>query len=193
MESYNNLFEYLSSMGNLMIAWRKAREGKTLNDNIINFEDKLLENLIALHYELRNKTYKPKPLVNFILRDPKTRKISKSDFRDRVIHHSLINVIGEIFEKGFIYDSCANQLNKGTLFALKRFDYYKRKVTQNYSRGAFCLKSDVKHYFQEIDHEIMLSIIKRKIADKEGLWLIRQILNNTASIGGGGKRLKVCR
>ena len=190
METHKDLFYYLSSMGNLMIAWRKARKNKTLNDNIIDFEKELIENLIALHYELRNKTYKPRQLVNFILRDPKARKISKSDFRDRIIHHALINVVGNIFEKTFIYDSCANQVNKGTLFALKRFDYFKRKVTKNYSIGAFCLKSDIKHYFQEIDHEILFSIIKRKIADQDVLWLIQQILNNNVVVRGGGERPK---
>ena len=104
MKTYDNLYEYLYSMGNLTIAWRNAKKGKTLNDNIIGFERNLEKNLLALHYELKNKTYKPKPLTTFVLRDPKTRVISKSAFRDRVVHHALINVIGMIFEKAFIYD-----------------------------------------------------------------------------------------
>ena len=131
MKTHNNLYEYLCSMGNLTIAWRNARQGKTRKLNIIEFEKDLIKNLVTLHYELKNRTYEPKPLIRFILRDPKTRKISKSAFRDRVVHHAIINVIAPIFEKQFIFYSCANQIGKGTSFALKLFDKYKRKVTKN--------------------------------------------------------------
>lgn len=175
-------------MGNLTLAWRKARKGKTSNKSIIEFDREIERNLVSLHYELRNKTYKPKPLVNFILYDPKTRVISKSDFRDRVVHHALINVIKHIFEKQFIYDSCANQIGKGTMFALERFRKYQRKVTKNFSQGAFCLKADIKHYFPEVDHEILLNILGRKVKDENVLWLIRQILDNGGCLGNESRK-----
>jgi len=84
-----------------------------------------------LHDELKNETYYPEPLKTFILRDPKTRKISKSAFKDRIVHHAICNIIEPIFEKMFIYDSCANRIRKGNLFGLKRFDLFKRKVSEN--------------------------------------------------------------
>jgi len=118
-------------LANLVLAWRKARKGKTKKDYVSEFERNLLQNLINLHYELKYQTYKPKPLKSFTLRDPKTRKISKSDFRDRVIHHAVCNIIEPILDKTFIYDSCANRKGKGNLFAIKRFDKFKRKVSQN--------------------------------------------------------------
>ena len=133
---------------------------------------------IPFYNELKNKTYEPKELTTFVLRDPKTRVISKSDFRDRVVHHAIINIIRPIFERGFIYDSCANQKGKGTLLSLKRFERFQRKVTKNFSICAFCLKADIKHYFQEVDHEILLSIVKRKIIDEDVIWPIKQILKN---------------
>src|SRR3989344_5163276 len=86
-------YEYLYSMGNLILAWRKARKGKTKKAYVIKFEKNLFCNLMALHYELKYKSYKPRELVTFILRDPKTRKISKSNFRDRIVHHAIINII----------------------------------------------------------------------------------------------------
>jgi len=131
-----------------------------------------------LHDELKNQTYKPEPLKTFIIHDPKTRKISKSAFRDRIVYHALCRIIEPIFDKIFIYDSCANRIGKGTLFAIKRFEKFKRKITHNLSREAFCLKADIKHYFQEVDRKILLEIIQRKIKDGEVIWLIRKILNN---------------
>jgi len=187
MKTYKNLYEKIISFGNLFLAWRKARKGKTKKDYVIEFEKDLIENLLKLHEELKNQTYEPKPLQNFILRDPKTRKISKSDFKDRIVHHALVRVIEPIFDKGFIYDSCANRKGKGNLFALKRFDKFKRKVTENgKTKGLFnnnlvkgyCLKADIRHYFQEVNHSILLKIISRKIKDEKVIWLIRQILEN---------------
>ncbi len=115
-----------------------------------------------LHDELKTQTYSPHPLKTFILRDPKTRKISKSELRDRVIHHAIVNILEPIFDPTFIYDSCANRKGKGNLFAIRRFEIFKRKVTNNLKTEAFCLKVDIKHYFQEVNHEILLEIIKRK-------------------------------
>jgi RNA-directed DNA polymerase len=178
MKTYKNFYEKIYSFGNLILAWRKARKGKTKKDYVIEFEANLIENLLQLQKELRNQTYFPQPLKTFILRDPKTRKISKSAFRDRVIHHALIIVIEPIFDKIFIYDSCANRKAKGNLFAIKRFEFFKRKITNNLKTEAFCLKADIKHYFNEVNHEILIKIISRKIKDLSVINLIKRILEN---------------
>jgi retron-type reverse transcriptase len=125
MLTHKHLYSRIYDFDNLYLAYRKARKGKTQRNYVLEFERNLEKNLIDLQFELKTQTYSPKPLKTFILCDPKTRKISKADFRDRIIHHALINVIGEIFEKSFIYDSCANQKGKGTLFALKRFEKFR--------------------------------------------------------------------
>ena len=189
MKSYKYIYPRVFCLSNLILAWKKARKHKTRKDYVIEFEKDLRENLLKLHKELKNESYSPMPLKTFILRDPKTRVISKSAFRDRIVHHALVNVIELIFDKIFIYDSCANRGGKGNLFALGRFDKFKRKVSENgklasnefnnnYVRG-YCLKADIKHYFQEINHEILISIIGKKIADKKVINLIRKILTNS--------------
>ncbi len=175
-----NLYENVCSFGNLLLAWRKARKGKTKKEYVIEFEKNLDKNLVCLYDELKSKTYKPKPLKVFILRDPKTRKISKSDFRDRVVHHALIRIIEPIFDKTFIYDNCANRKRKGTLFAIKRFDKFKRKVSQNNAFNCYCLKADIRHYFQEVDHNILLNTISRRIKDEKIIWLIECIVKREA-------------
>lgn len=114
------------------------------------------------------------------MRDPKTRKISKSDFRDRIVHHALINVIEPIFDRIFIYDSCANRKGRGNLFAVQRFYRFVRKASKNYTWPCFVLKADIKHYFQEVAHDILLKIINRKIKDKRVLSLIHIINTNFA-------------
>ncbi len=186
MKTHKNLYYKIYSWENLVLAWRKARIGKTKKLYVKEFEENLQENLQALQFELMTFTYKPKPLVHFILCDPKTRKISKSDFRDRIIHHAICNIIEPIFEKSFIYDSCANQKGKGNLFAIQRLEKSQRKITKNLTSKGYCFKADIKHYFREVNHEILLKILKRKIKDVYTIELIRIILKNSGIQKRGG-------
>ena len=178
MKTYKNLYPDIHSIKNLSLAYFKAKKGKVKKQYVVNFEKNLYENILNLQLELKEQTYFPKPLKQFILRDPKTRKISKSEFRDRIVHHALCNIIEPLFEKGFIYDSCANRINKGNLFAIKRFNKFKRKITNNLTSESFCLKADIKHYFQEVDRIILRTILEKKINCSETLNLIKKILNN---------------
>ena len=176
--------EEIISLKNLILAWKKARKGKTKKDYVKRFGENLAYNLKILHEELKKQIYLPKPLREFVIRDPKTRRISKAQFRDRIVHHALCNIIEPIFDKSFIYENCANRKGKGSLFALNRFDFFKRKVTDNLSKEAYCFKADIRHYFKEIDREILLDIIKRKISCGKTIWLIRSLVEN----GGGAKK-----
>ena len=192
MKTYKNIFSKIYNLKNLILAWKKARKGKTKKDYVKQFEENLAYNLKLLHDELKNKIYNPKPLETFILRDPKTRKISKANFRDRVIHHALCNIIDPIFDKTFIYDNCANRKGKGNLFAIKRFYFFMQKVSingkingwfNNNQVKGYCFKADIKHYFQEINHKILLNILKRKIKCQKTIWLIRRVIERERDTG----------
>ncbi len=174
-----DVYAKINSIENLTLAWQNAKKGKTKKRYVKRFQKNLKSNLLSLQKELKNHTYKTRPQKKFILRDPKTRKILKSVFRDRVIHHALCNIITPVFEGGFIYDSHANQIGKGTLKALERFDKFKRKVSKNNSRNCYVLKADIKHYFEEIDHKILIDIIKNKIKDERVIWLAYKILKSS--------------
>ncbi len=176
-----NRYEELCSYENLETAFNLARKGKTLKPYVIEFEQKLKENLLKLRIELLLQTYQPQALKMFILRDPKTRKISKSNFRDRVVHHAICNIIEPVFDKQFIYDSFANRLRKGTLNAIKRFDTFKRKVSQNNTIRCYVLKADIQSYFDTVNHDLLLKILSKRIHDKRIMWLIRVILDNHQS------------
>ncbi len=203
METYTNLYPILCSHGNLELAWKKARKRKTTKDYVLEFESDLENNLKQLQHELETFAYLPAPLTVFIVRDPKTRKISASHFRDRVVHHALCNIIEPILSKSFIYDSFANQKGKGAHKAIRRFEYFMRKVVGKCilpevtggqrklfvqaATAGYVLKADIRHYFDTVDQDILLSIIERKIKDPNVVWLIKTILcNHKTGIPGKG-------
>lgn len=178
MKTYKHLYQELCSEENLALAFRKARKRKSLKHYVIDFEKNLKENLKELRLELLSGSYKPAPLKTFVIRDPKTRKIRKSEFRDRIVHHAICNILEPIFEKRFIYDSFANRQGKGTLKAIERFDNFKRKVSKNNTINCYVLKADIKHYFDEVNHDTLLAILRRKIDDEQLIDLVSKILNN---------------
>ncbi len=200
MKTYKNLYEKVSSLENLERAFRKARRGKSKKQYVIAFENNLKNELQQLHNELTSFTYQPQQLKRFIVRDPKTRTIHASNFRDRVVYHALVNILEPIFEQSFIYDSYASRKGKGTHNALLRFDIFKRKVSRNgkllhehFDNNhiiGYAFKADIKKYFDTVDHEILMNIIGKKIQDKNVFWLIKRILNNfDTNIKGKGMPL----
>ncbi len=192
MKTYNNLYHKIYDIKNLVLAWKKARKGKTKKDYVVEFEKDLPFHLKSLQSELINQIYFPKLLQTFILRDPKTRKISKSDFRDRIIHHALCSIIEPIFDRTFIVDNCASRKKKGALFALQRFEKFRRKITNNFTSKGFCFKADIKHYFEEINHEVLLEILQRKIKCEKTIWLIKQIMQNKVETERERERRILC-
>ena len=131
MKTYNNLWQRLTSFENLRAAYEKARQHKGGNPSIQSFAEHWAFNLSILRLELITKTYHSQPLTRFVLRDPKTRVIYKSQFRDRIIHHALVNILQPIYEPRFIYDSYASRKGRGTTSALERYHSFLRQITHN--------------------------------------------------------------
>jgi RNA-directed DNA polymerase len=163
------LYEQIHSWENLRLATRKAARGKRGREPAACFEYQLADNLLQLEQELESKTYHPGPYDSFYIHDPKRRLISAAPFRDRVVHHALCNVIEPLFERGFIHDSYANRVGKGTHRALDRAQHVAR-------RFRYVLQCDIEQFFPAIDHPILREILARKIADPDVLWLVDQIL-----------------
>ena len=199
MKTYKNLYKELCDFDNLSLAFRKARKGKSKKDYVINFESDLQENLKCLQNDLINKNYSPYPLKKFVIRDPKIRTIHASIFIDRIVHHSIINILNPIYEKIFIHDSFASRKNKGTHNAINRFESFIKKVSSNgrliknsfnnNSIQGYVLKADFKHYFDSVNHKVLISILRKKIDDENLIDLIKIVLENFESSKGVGMPL----
>jgi retron-type reverse transcriptase len=169
------MYAELTSWDNLLLAYHKASRGKRGQPGVAAFEYRLEEELFALQDELRSFSYHPGRYLSFYIHEPKQRLISAAPFRDRVAHHALCNLIEPLFEQGFIFDSYANRIGKGTHRALDRCQQFAR-------RYPYVLQCDIRQFFPSIDHAILLDILKRKIADPDVLWLCEQILASGAGV-----------
>lgn len=163
--------EKFISYDNLLIAFRKAKK-RTKTKEAYKFEFNLERNILSLKKEINDNIYTPQKYKYFILKGLKNREISVASFRDRVIHHAIVNILEPIFEKTFIFDSYANRKNKGLLKAIKRLQSFIKTNKEYY------LKCDIKKYFDNIEYTILVHKIKRKIKDRNILRLVEKIIRN---------------
>jgi retron-type reverse transcriptase len=169
------LYEALRSFDNLLAAFRQASKGKRGQPGVAAFEHRLEDELLALQAELRGETYRPGPYASFHIHEPKRRLISAAPFRDRVVHHALCNLTQPLLERGFIADSYANRVGKGTHRALARCQYFAR-------RYPYAMACDIRQYFPSIDHAILRAILARKVRDPAVMGLIDRILAGGAGL-----------
>lgn len=170
-----HLWPQLTSFPNLWLAYYRAARGKRSKPSVASFEYDLEDNLFALQAELRDGSYRPGAYSNFFIHEPKRRLISAAPFRDRVVHHALVNILEPIFEPKFIHDSYANRRGKGTHRALNR-------CTQFLRRYEYVLPMDVVQFFPSIDHGILLDILAQTIVDQRVLRLAEIILASGAGV-----------
>ena len=155
--------------------------GKKQKNDVIFFQSKLAENLICLHHSLVNYTYKHGVYSAFTISDPKLRNIHRAIVRDRVLHHLIYKEFYPYFDNKFIYDSYSCRENKGALKAVNRFRYFAGKVSKNNTKTCHILKCDIKKFFANIDHKVLLDILSSYIPDKQIIRLLREIIESFCS------------
>jgi RNA-directed DNA polymerase len=169
MKTYRNLYPQLCSFENLYRAYRDARRGKRGAESVAAFEREQEQELLQLQAELLAERYSPGPYHSFYIHEPKRRLISAAPFRDRVVHHALINIVEPIWERRFIFDSYANRVGKGTHRALDRCQQFARQ-------SAYVLQCDLKQFFPSIDHQLLRETLAQHLADPAGLRLCDRII-----------------
>lgn len=172
MKRHRNLYPQVTDFANLLAAAKAAQRGKRFRASVLAFNANLENEILLLQDQLISKTYQPGPYYTFQIYEPKPRLISAAPYRDRVVHHALCNIITPIFEKTFISDSYANRTGYGTHRALRRFKHFA-------SISAYVLQCDIRKYFPSIDHDILKTLIRRKVKCPHTLWLIDTIIDNS--------------
>jgi len=172
MKRVGNLWDGLVSFPNLLRAARKARKGKRSRPDVAAFEFDVERELLRMREELEAGTYQFGPYHTFTITEPKPRLISAAPYRDRVVHHALVNVLEPVYERSFIVDSYACRTGKGTLAGVRRCQEFAR-------RFPWVLKCDIRKFFPSIDHEILKAQLARKIKDRRVLDLANQVIDHS--------------
>jgi retron-type reverse transcriptase len=169
---HEHLFGGIASFAALREAALRAVRGKRRKPGAAAFFANLEREILRLERELGEGRWRPGSYTTIEVRDPKPRTVSAAPFRDRVVHHALCAVIEPIFTRGFIDDSFANRLGKGTHRAVARYEHFR-------DRHRHVLRCDIYRYFPAIDHAILKRDLRRRIACERTLWLIDAIIDGS--------------
>jgi len=177
-----NLFGRVVLFDNLCSAFRAARHGKREQPAVQAFEYELEPQLWAIHRELEAGDYQWGAYRQFRICDPKQRLIRAAPFRDRVVHHAIFNIIDPLLRRSFIPDTYACIPGRGTHHASAR---YRQFVRARHGVG-YRVQCDIKNYFGSVDHEVLFSILARRIGDARLLRLLDSLIAHGASEPGRG-------
>ena len=168
-----------------MEAWKEFVKGKHGKRDVQEFSLRLMDNIFVLHNDLSNHSYRHGGYQAFNICDPKPRNIHKAAVRDRLLHHAIHRKLYPFFDKIFIADSYSCRLNKGTHKAINRLRQFVYKVSNNNTKTCWILKCDVKKFFANIDHKILLTILQNHIEDKNILWLLEKVVESFSAARPG--------
>jgi RNA-directed DNA polymerase len=172
MKRLGGIWPRLVSFENLLVAYRKARRGKRGRPGVAEFGLDLERELISLQRDLKGGSYQPGEYRLFTIYDRKPRVIAAAPFRDRVVHHAVMNLIEPPLDRTLISDSYACRHGKGVHAAVNRYQEW----AQTYR---YVLKMDVRQYFPSIDHEILKGKLRRRIKDVGALELLDRIIDGS--------------
>jgi hypothetical protein len=154
---------------------RKRKDVKRILANIDRYTD-------IIYNILLNESYKPHLPRETVIQEgtrPKKRIIRKIRFFDQIIHHIVIDACKDVFMQGMYVFCCGSVPGRGIHYSKKYIEKWVRKDCKN---TKYCAQMDIRHYFESVDHDILKSRLRKKIADERMLKLLDIIIEN----GGEG-------
>lgn len=180
MKRIGNLYDTICSLENLQLADQKARKGKLRSYGVRKHDAKKEENILKLRKMLLDGTFKTSKYEVFQIHEPKTRDIYRLPyFPDRIVHHAVMNVLEPIWVSVFTADTYSCIKNRGIHAAAKNI---KKALREDPKGTSFCLKLDIRKYYNSIDHEVLKKIIRRKLKDKRLLRLLDETIDSAEGV-----------
>jgi len=180
MKRYSHLFENIIAPENLATAFEKARKGKAHYREVREISKNPEHYLLKLHNLLKEGQYENSPYFIFErFTGHKLRKIYKLPFYpDRIVHHSIVQVMMPIWMNLFIRDTFATIPGRGIHDGVSRV----KKALQDGPNTKYCLKMDVRKYYPSVDHDVLKLILQKQIKDSKLMHLLNTIIDSAPGI-----------
>jgi len=171
-----DLMERVLSRGNMKRAWQQVKR----NHGTSGVDGMTLEEFpkyVRLHWEnirqaLRDGRYKPSPVRRVEIPKPKggTRLLGIPTVTDRVIQQAIAQVLESIFDPGFSESSYGFRPKRSAHQAVKKV---RGHISEGYN---IAVEVDLKKFFDEVNHDILMNRVARKVKHKTVLKLIGKYL-----------------
>lgn len=176
MKRVSNIYHKVCSIENLRIADAMAQKGKQKQYGVITHNKNKEANLQALRTQLLNKTFTTSAYTFFKVYEPKEREVARLPYYpDRIVHHAIMNVLEPVFVSMFTADTYSCIRGRGIHSAANKL---KRILRQDVPGTTYCLKMDVRKFYPSIDHGVLKMLLRKKIKDKDLVWLLDDIIDS---------------
>lgn len=178
-------YDELISVENLLESWRAYQRGKSRKSDVMKFERHLEDNLFLLRDELKRGSYQHDEYSYFRISDPKKRDIYKSTVKDRVVHQAVYKYLCKIYESVFHASSFSSRKGKGTCRAVAALKS-QSAVAKKKEKRCWAIKCDIRKYFENINHEVLLCLLRQVISDEKIMNLLGIIVKSFNAETGKG-------
>lgn len=148
MKRTGNLIYQIADYDNLYLAYAKACRGKQQKQEVLDFHKNFDKNIQTLRKEILSGNVDVGCYHYFKIFDPKERTICAASFKERVLHHALLNVCHDYFDNSLIDTTYATRTGKGLYAAVN-------KAIEGMSRYPWSAKLDYRKYYDTISHDIL--------------------------------------
>lgn len=173
------MFDRIVDEGNIYQAYKKALKGDgKYHIEAMEFMFDEVYNLQELRESLIDGTYEFSGYIRFTVYEPKERIVDAPHFKDKIVQLAINNILKEIYNKSFVYDSYACIDDKGTHKCAKRIQHLMRKAKWEYGEETTIIKGDFKKFFYSIYRDILKKILPKKISCQRTLDLLFLIIDS---------------
>lgn len=180
MKTIQTAWQTVCSFEWLLRAHQHARKKKRYRSEVMVFSARLEDNLLEIQRRMLDGSYQLGPYRKLWVDVPKKRLVMALPYPDRIVQWSIYLYLKPFYEKLFIEDSFACRDEKGSHKAARRLQSWIRQVERKPGKSWYYLKLDISKYFYRIHHDTLLSILERRIKDRNMMNFIRGIVNSKA-------------
>lgn len=176
--------EYIT-LEELYTAYTDCCKHKRSSKGFLEYYGDWMMNNYKLWKSLNDMTYTIGQSKVFVVTRPKIREVFCAEFKDRIVHHLLINKFNNLIESHMIDNSFSCRKEKGVLKGLQSVAKQIAEKSNNYTDKAWVLKCDLQGFFMSINRKLVWNIVRKLIRKNYHesdanwwLWLWKLIILN---------------
>lgn len=186
MRIYYSLYDQMLQEQRLLLAFAKVKSNKGAagidGQSVTDFTEHLSEEIARLVRELKDKSYRPKPVrrVEIPKPDGGIRQLGIPTVRDRVVQQALLDILQPIFDPDFHPSSYGYRPGRSCHQAIAKASLFIRRYGRRW-----VVDMDLSRCFDTLNHDFIIQQFRRKVVDGSILRLLRMFLQSGIMTSGG--------